>query len=103
MKIPLFVLVALLLGQVVEPPAGSALPCVGALHAKAMSAQEHKTPEGEWCQRPADRMSKKAHACACHQHNCLDPDPNHVSAHVDAKCLNYCTVSQCRCGVMDCP
>lgn len=80
--------------------------CTGALHAQAVAAQaapERKTPPGEWCQRPLPQMSKKAHACACHQHDCTDPDPNHVSAHTDAKCLNYCTQAQCKCERMDCP
>ena len=63
---------------------------------------ERKTPPGEWCQRPPVQ-SKKAHACACHQHNCNDADPNHLSAHVDSQCLNFCTTSQCRCSKDDCP
>lgn len=86
-----------------EPPALGSMPCMGAIHAKAMAAQERKTPEGEWCQRPDPQMGRKAHACACHQHDCSDPDPSHVSAHTDAQCLNFCTVSQCKCGVHDCP
>lgn len=106
MKLSVLVLAALLLGQVVEPRPNSMMPCMGALHAQALAAQaapERKTPPGEWCQRPLPEMSKKAHACACHQHDCTDPDPNHVSAHTDSKCLNYCTQSQCRCERTDCP
>ncbi len=74
--------------------------CIGALHAQA---QERQTPPGEWCQRQARNMSKKAHACSCHQHSCTDEDPNHVSAHTDNKCLNYCHQHQCRCLQDDCP
>jgi hypothetical protein len=79
------------------------VPCVGAMKAMAVMAQEQRTPPGEWCQRPAPDMSKKAHACACHQHSCSDPDPDHVSAHVDANCKNYCYVDGCRCERDDCP
>lgn len=97
------ILAALLLAPLIEWRPDSMMPCMGALHAQAITAQEHKTPDGEWCQRPLPQMSKKAHACACHQHDCTDPDPNHVSAHTDAKCLNYCTQAQCRCERTDCP
>ncbi len=77
--------------------------CMGAQMAVVMAAaQEQHTPAGEWCQRPPVQ-SKKGHACACHQTDCNDPDPNHVPAHTDAHCLNYCTVSQCRCQKDDCP
>jgi len=82
------------------------VPCMGAVHAAAVlaaQAPERKTPAGEWCQRQEPQMSRRAHACECHTHDCSDPDPAHVSAHTDAQCLNYCTVSQCRCGVQDCP
>jgi hypothetical protein len=92
-----------LLVAALQLPASLSMPCMGALHAQAVAAQERKTPDGEWCQRPLPEMSKKAHACACHQHDCSDPDPNHVSAHTDAKCLNYCTVANCRCERTDCP
>ena len=78
-------------------------PCVGAMHAKMMAAQERQTPDGEWYQRPVPDMPKKAHACACHEHNCSDPDPDHVSAHTDSQCLNFCTVAKCSCERMDCP
>lgn len=80
-----------------------AMPCMGALRAKVMAAQERSTPPGEWCQRPQPEMSKKAHSCACHQHDCSDPDPSHVSAHTDSACLNFCTTANCRCAVHDCP
>jgi hypothetical protein len=96
----LLVLAVLLASQLGLPGRGQAMLCMGAVHAAA--AQERSTPPGEWCQRPPVR-STKAHACACHQHDCTDPDPNHVSAHVDAACLNFCTVSQCQCAHMDCP
>lgn len=79
--------------------------CQGAQHAIVMAAAqgiERKTPDGEWCQR-APVQSQKAHACECHKHNCADPDPDHVSAHTDSQCLNYCTQAQCRCVAMDCP
>ena len=77
--------------------------CMGAQMAVVMAAaQERHTPDGEWCQRPPVQ-SKKAHACMCHQHNCSDPDPDHVSAHTDGMCLNYCTVKNCKCAAMDCP
>lgn len=91
------------IGPLPTVAAADTTPCVGAVHAQLMAAQERKTPDGEWCQRPQPDMSKKAHACKCHEHDCSDPDPNHVSAHVDAECLNYCNVSGCRCGVHDCP
>lgn len=83
--------------------------CAGAQMATVMAAQlqeptnpERHTPAGEWCQRPPVQ-SNKAHACACHQTDCNDADPNHVPAHTDPKCLNYCTQSQCKCSVNDCP
>ena len=76
--------------------------CAGALHAQA--SPERKTPPGEWCQRQAPQMDRKAHACACHQHDCSKPDEDtYRSAHTDAQCLNYCTTSQCRCSRDDCP
>lgn len=85
---------------------GMGMMCPGAalavVHATAMKLQERSTPDGEWCQRAAPRMPKEAHACECHKHDCTDPDPDHVSAHVDAKCLNYCTVAKCECAAMDC-
>jgi hypothetical protein len=95
-----------LLVAALQMPASLSMPCMGALHAQAIAAQaapERTTPLGEWCQRPVPQMSKKAHACTCHQHNCTDPDPSHVSAHTDPKCLNYCTQANCRCERMDCP
>ncbi len=77
--------------------------CVGALAAQITQAQERTLPPGEWCQRPAQRMDRKAHACTCHKHDCADEDPTHVSAHTDPQCLSYCTVTACRCLSMDCP
>lgn len=76
------------------------MPCIGAL--KAM-AQESQLPKDVWCQRAVPDMPKKAVACACHQHDCTDPDPDHVSAHTDPKCGKYCDVHGCKCGQMDCP
>ena len=64
--------------------------------------QERHTPVGEWCQRPPVQ-SKKAHECHCRKQDCNDPDPLHVSAHVDVSCLNYCHVHECLCEKMDCP
>jgi hypothetical protein len=64
--------------------------------------RERDVPDGHWCQR-APVHDQRAHACACHQHNCLDPDPGHVSAHTDPKCKVYCHVNHCRCERMDCP
>lgn len=79
-------------------------PCAGAKLAMVSAmAQERSTPPGEWCQREVKPMPAKAHACACHEHDCSDPDPNHVSAHVDPECLNFCTTSRCFCERMDCP
>lgn len=82
--------------------------CEGALLAMAQEQgggnTEKKTPPGEWCQRPPTR-TEKAHACACHKHDC-NADPNdeaNLSAHTDSACLNYCTTSQCRCAINDCP
>lgn len=80
---------------------GAQLAVVMATSAK-LTAQERSTPPGEWCQRPTTRMSNKAHPCACHQHDCTDEDPDHLSAHTDSACLNYCNVKDCRCAVMDC-
>jgi hypothetical protein len=77
--------------------------CVGAQLAVVRAIQEKHTPPGEWCQRPTTPMPAKAHACTCHQHDCSDPDPLHVSAHTDTQCLNYCTVQQCNCAMNDCP
>lgn len=93
--------------------------CVGANHAALeaiaaqylphgipfeVAAQERSTPPGEWCQRPQRNMPAKAHACECHKHDCTkDPDDqNNLSAHTDAKCLNFCTTANCQCSVMDC-
>jgi hypothetical protein len=94
------------LGVIAIQDPTSRMPCAGALHAAAVAAAqapERKTPDGEWCQRETPQMNAKAHACRCHQHDCEDPDPTHVSAHIDSHCLNYCTVSQCRCATQDCP
>jgi hypothetical protein len=88
--------------QTKVPKGHASMLCVGAVEA-LMAAQEKSTPPGEWCQRPVAQMSKKAHPCECHKHDCLDNDPSHVSAHVDSACLNYCNVSACLCGHMDCP
>lgn len=68
-------------------------------------AQEKETKDGEWCQRAVPRMSKKAHACTCHQHACdKDPrDPNNLSAHTDPMCLNFCHTGKCLCSAIDCP
>lgn len=86
---------------------GASEMCLGAvhavLHAQDMGSPERSTPPGEWCQRPQPQMSKKAHACSCHQTDCQDDDPSHVPAHTDANCLNFCTTSQCRCPMHDCP
>ena len=89
--------------------AGSIAPtlsplCLGAQHAIVMASakQERKTPDGEWCQRPEANMPKEAHACDCHKQDCTDGDPEHVPAHTDPMCLNFCTVSQCSCPGMDC-
>ena len=97
------------LALVVVLSVGPSVPmemCLGAqlavVHATAVKLQERKLPDGEWCQRPASRMSTKAHACSCHKHDCADDDPDHVSAHTDRACLSYCTVKDCRCAVMDC-
>lgn len=70
-----------------------------------LMAQERETKDGEWCQRTVPRMSKKAHACKCHAHDCAkDPrDPQNLSAHTDSMCLNYCHTGKCLCGAMDCP
>lgn len=101
-------LLAMLLGSIVGPTPLIGEHCVGANHAAMMAvaakAQERSTPPGEWCQRPTTRMPAKAHACECHKHDCTaDPsDPNNLSAHTDAKCLNYCTTENCACQVMDC-
>lgn len=80
--------------------------CMGAQLAivlnTAAKLQERHTPPGEWCQRPAPTMSKKAHPCDCHKHDCEDPDPDHLSAHTDPKCDNYCNTKDCRCAVHDC-
>jgi hypothetical protein len=95
----------LVLGAIVVQGPTLPVPCIGAIHsATLLAAQgpERKTPDGEWCQRPEKQMSQKAHACSCHKHDCSDPNPSHVSAHIDTQCLNYCTVSQCRCPVQDC-
>ncbi len=84
-------------------PSSPGMLCMGAQHAIVLAAaQEHKTPDGEWCQR-APAQSPKAHACACHATTCSDPDPDHLPAHVDVNCLNYCTVAQCLCPKADCP
>lgn len=97
----LAVVCLLVIGSVGRPPP---MLCIGALHAIVMASgkQERATPKGEWCQRPEAGMPKEAHACGCHKQDCTDGDPNHVSAHTDAMCLNYCTVAQCACGTMDC-
>lgn len=73
-----------------------------ALVAAIPAAQEQHTPPGDWCQRPPIQ-SQHAHECACHQHDCSDPDPDHVSAHHDTACKNYCNVHSCMCAKMDCP
>jgi len=65
--------------------------------------RERSTPPGHWCQRAAPRMDQQAHACKCHQHNCTDPDPNHVSAHTDGECKNFCHQQACKCERQDCP
>lgn len=80
--------------------------CLGAQqaqgHATILASQERSTPKGEWCQRAQTRMPKGAHACGCHKADCTDEDPNHLPAHTDAKCLNFCTVASCKCPVHDC-
>lgn len=80
--------------------------CLGAQqaqgHAMMIASQERSTPKGDWCQRPAPQMSKKAHPCSCHKADCADDDPNHLPAHTDAACLNFCNVKDCRCAVHDC-
>jgi hypothetical protein len=86
---------------------GLGMMCPGAalavVHATAFKlSQERSTPPGEWCQRPEQRMPRGAHACDCHKHDCTDPDPDHVSAHTDPMCLNYCTTANCACAHMDC-
>jgi hypothetical protein len=68
----------------------------------APAAQEKQLPPGEWCQRPPI-ASKKAHPCHCRQQDCRDPDPTHVSAHVDVQCKSYCHVDACGCLKQDCP
>ena len=84
MKLRLWLLAALSLGMI------------------AQAAQERQLPPGEWCQRPPV-TSPKAHPCTCHQHDCSDPDPTHVSAHVDQACQSFCHVDQCLCAKQDCP
>jgi hypothetical protein len=77
--------------------------CMGAQMAVVMAAaQETTLPADEWCQRAPVR-STKAHACACHQASCSDPDPEHLPAHTDAKCLSYCRTTSCQCPKADCP
>lgn len=101
-------LLLLLSASIVGPPPVIGMACEGANHAMLMAVagkgQERSTPPGEWCQRPTTRMSSKAHACDCHKHDCTkdDSDPDNLSAHTDANCLNYCTTANCRCAVMDC-
>ena len=73
------------------------------LSLSSATTQERRTPPGEWCQRPAIPMPAKAHACSCDKANCADPDPNHVPAHMDRKCLNFCAVDNCSCVETDCP
>lgn len=73
-----------------------------ALLAALQSAPERHTPPGEWCQRPP-LQSQAAHACTCQKQDCTDADPQHVSAHVDPMCQNYCHIDACRCEQMDCP
>jgi hypothetical protein len=73
-----------------------------ALGALAAQNPERHTPPGEWCQRPPI-TSKKAHECHCAEHNCADPEPTHVSAHVDPSCSNYCHIHECLCAKQDCP
>lgn len=97
--------IALLIGLSVGPTEVPHL-CVGAqlaiVHATAAKLQERSTPDGEWCQRPETRMPKGAHACECHKASCTDKDPEHLPAHTDAQCLNFCSVEKCSCPEMDC-
>lgn len=81
-------------------PVGAGPLC---LMAQTVAAQERQLPNGEWCQRSVAKMTKQAHACECHKADCTDPDPDHLPAHVDAMCLSYCHVNDCRCTKMDCP
>lgn len=85
---------------------GAGMLCLGAqlavVHAEAAKLQERSTPKGEWCQRKQTRMPKGAHACGCHKADCTNEDPSLLPAHTDAKCLNFCTVSQCACPDQDC-
>lgn len=101
----LIAVVVLLFAHGLERP--PPMLCMGAqlaiVHQTAFKLQgERHTPPGEWCQRPAPTMSKKAHPCDCHKHDCDDPDPNHLSAHTDPKCENFCNTKDCRCAVHDC-
>jgi hypothetical protein len=93
-------------GKATDDPCPAFAPgCPGFDTLQIRRAQEKQTPDGEWCQRPTQKMSPKAHACACHTHNCkADPtDLNNLSAHTDNKCLNFCTVTKCECLEGDCP
>jgi hypothetical protein len=111
------VVVAALSAQGVEHP--MAQMCPGAAHAAVAVVAAHpaaqqqepppddqpqeapKLPPGEWCQRAAAPMPKKAHACDCHR-ECSDTgDPARIIE--DPKCTVYCRQSQCRCGLHGCP
>jgi len=83
-------------------PSPGALCALGQQSVAAQAAPEHRTPPGTWCQRPEPQMDRRAHACACHQHDCAHPDVP-PSAHTDPQCKNYCFENQCRCEKHDCP
>lgn len=110
MRLTITVLAVALLGQI-PYGLGYGGACLMAQHTGAVAAQqddnpdrrEREVPDGHWCQRAQPRMDRKAHACSCHQHDCGDPDPNHVSAHTDPKCLDFCKQKKCFCERMDCP
>jgi hypothetical protein len=67
--------------------------------------REREVPNGHWCQRPPLPRSEKAHACACHQHDCAKraDDDNSYSAHTDPECQDYCHINKCLCAKQDCP
>lgn len=98
MKVVLLLVAVLGLGALGGFPVGSGTLCMMAM------AQEQEVPDGHWCQRAERRMSKKAHACSCHQHDCKadQRDINNLSAHTDPKCLDYCHTGKCLCAAMDC-
>lgn len=97
-------LVVVLLVSAVGPKPVLPMFCAGALMAQQAAAQEQRLPAEHWCQRTAS-TNQKAHACACHQHDCTKDPENQMnhSSHTDPNCKSFCDVDRCRCDKQDCP